>query len=133
MNLSHINIRLLVKDFGACYDFYTQTLGMTTSWGDRNGPFASFSANGKDPCFSIFLAELQTMYKGYTHPQGSGHTDKVVYSIPTDDIDRDYAALSAKGVQFIGDVQTIPEWYMRCVYFRDPEGNLLELCGDIPQ
>jgi len=35
-----------------------------------------------------------------------------------------------QGVCFIGEPQTIREWYTRCVYFRDPEDNLFEICQD---
>jgi predicted enzyme related to lactoylglutathione lyase len=70
------------------------------------------------------------MYDGYAPLQGSGRTDKVVYVIPTDNVDEDYQTLKEKDVSFIGEPQTIQEWYMRCVYFRDPEGNLFELCQD---
>ena len=44
--------------------------------------------------------------------------------------DEDYRMLKDKGVCFIGEPRTIKEWYMRCVYFRDPDGNLFELCQD---
>ena len=131
MKLSQIGVRLLVNHFEECYDFYTEKLGLEVFWGDRNGPFASFKADGMDkPCFSMFLAEYQGMYKGYVPPAGTGRTDQVIYIIPTGDVDSDYKMLKERGVSFIGEPQTIREWYMRCVYFRDPEGNLFELCQD---
>lgn len=131
MKLSGISVRLLVNDFPACFDFYTQKLGLTVYWGDREGPFASFKADGIDkPCFSMFLARNQHLYEGYTPLSGSGRTDQVIYVIPTDNVDADYQALLAKGVSFMGEPRTVKEWYMRCVYFRDPEGNLFELCQD---
>lgn len=70
------------------------------------------------------------MYKGYIPLTGTGRLDRVIYVIPTDNIDEDYKTLKDKGVCFIGEPQTIKEWYMRCVYFRDPEGNLFEICQD---
>lgn len=35
MKLSRIGTRLLVRDFGACFDFYTEKLGFDVLWGDR--------------------------------------------------------------------------------------------------
>jgi len=61
---------------------------------------------------------------------GTGRTDQVIYVIPTDNVDRDYETLREKGVCFIGEPQTTKEWYMRCVYFGDPESNLFEICQD---
>ena len=131
MKLSEVGIRILVSDFQKCFDFYTQKLGLEVYWGDRNGPFAAFKSDGADkPCFSMFLAKNQYLYKGYTPLTGTGRTDQVIYVIPTDNVDHDYKLLKDKGVSFFGEPQTINEWYMRCVYFRDPEGNLFELCQD---
>ncbi len=131
MDLSKIGIRILVSDFPKCFDFYTQTLGFEVFWGERNGSFAAFKAPGSDtPCFSMFLSGNMEMYEGYTPSNGTGRVDQVVYTIPTDNVDEDYMKLKDKGVCFIGKPQTIKDWYMRCVYFRDPEGNLFEICQD---
>ena len=39
MDFAKTTLRVLVqKDYGACYDFYTEKLGLVPIWGDRNGP-----------------------------------------------------------------------------------------------
>ena len=53
-----------------------------------------------------------------------------------DDVDAAVARLRGAGVEFFSDVQTVPDSQVsyaggvrkRLVYFRDPEGNILELC-----
>jgi catechol 2,3-dioxygenase-like lactoylglutathione lyase family enzyme len=53
-----------------------------------------------------------------------------------DDVDATMAKLRAAGVEFVSNVQTVPDSQVtyaggvrkRLVYFRDPEGNILELC-----
>jgi catechol 2,3-dioxygenase-like lactoylglutathione lyase family enzyme len=53
-----------------------------------------------------------------------------------DDVDATINKLRAAGVEFFSDVQTVPDAQVayaggvrkRLVYFRDPEGNILELC-----
>ena len=128
MKLSKINIRVLVNDFQKCFDFYTQKLGFEVFWGDRDGPYASFKADGyNEPCFEIFLAKDMKIYEGYVPLKGSGKTDNNIYVIPSDNLEEDYRKLKERGVVFIGEPQTIKEWGMRCVYFRDPEDNLIEL------
>lgn len=68
-----------------------------------------------------------SMFEGYQQPSTKNQPDTIVGMIPSDDIDKDYIRLKSAGVKFIGEPQYIEEWGMRCVYFRDPEGNLFEL------
>ncbi len=129
MQFNEATIRILVrKDYGACYDFYTAKMGLTPVWGDRNGPYTSFTVNeGEPPCFAIFAGANMTMFKGYVQPGGNVQPDTITAIIPSTDLDGDYLRLKESGVQFLGEPQTIEDWGMRCTYFRDPEGNLFEL------
>lgn len=129
MNFNETTLRILVRgDYGECYDFYTEKLGLIPVWGDRNGPYTSFAVSeSMPPCFAIFSGYAMSLYSGYEQPKTSIQPDTVVAMIPTYDLDGDYARLKSLGVEFIGEPQTIKEWGMRCVYFRDTEGNLFEL------
>ncbi|NLW78581.1 MAG: glyoxalase/bleomycin resistance/dioxygenase family protein [Ruminococcaceae bacterium] len=127
IDFTRIGVRLLVKDFAKCYDFYTEAMGLVPVWGDRNGPYTSFTgAAGAEPNFAIFLVANMALYEGYAPPQNGGG-DQVQLVLPCDDVDKAYIELKAKGVEFLGEPQTIEDWGMRCVVLRDPEGNLLEL------
>lgn len=129
MKFNETTIRVLVrKDYGACYDFYTEKLGLTPVWGDKQGPYTSFAIHsGERPCFAIFLGAAMPMFQGYELPKTNMQPDTVVGVIPTDHLDEDYLRLKDAGVVFLGEPQYIKEWGMRCTYFRDPEGNLFEL------
>jgi catechol 2,3-dioxygenase-like lactoylglutathione lyase family enzyme len=129
MRFNEITVRVLVrKDYGACFDFYTEKIGLVATWGDRNGPYTSFSVKeGAPPCFAIFAAVHMPMFSGYVPPDKLTQPDTVVAVIPTDDLDKDYKRLKEAGVKFLGEPQLIEAWGMRCTYFRDPEGNLFEL------
>ncbi len=129
MQFNEATIRILVrKDYGACFDFYKDKMGLTPVWGDRNGPYTSFAAEkGGPPCFAIFAGAHMTMFKGYFQPAGNSQPDTIAAIIPSKDLDADYLRLKEFGVEFLGEPQTIKEWGMRCTYFRDTEGNLLEL------
>jgi len=123
---------LVRKDFGACFDFYAGKLGLIPVWGDRNGPWTGFSTKeGGEYCFAIFAAEVQSAYKGYVQPSATAQPDTISLGIPSDNVDEDYKRLKEAGVEFLGEPQTMDEWGMRCVYLRDPEGNLLSLEGSI--
>jgi len=55
MKFNETTLRILVRgDYGKCFDFYTEKLGLVPVWGDRNGPYTSFAvAEGQPPCFAI--------------------------------------------------------------------------------
>lgn len=129
MKFNELTVRVLVrKDYGECFDFYTQKLGLAPVWGDRNGPYTSFAVkSGAPPCFAMFSAAAMPMFQGYTQPLSNAQPDTVVAVVPTLDLDGDYARLKEAGVPFLGAPQRIEAWGMRCTYFRDPEGNLFEL------
>lgn len=129
MRINDTTIRVLVrKDYGECFDFYTKKLGLVPVWGDRNGPYTSFTVKeGEPPCFAIFSGANMTMFNGYQQPAGDIQPDTITAVIPSDDLDKDYQRLKEAGVQFLGEPQTIEAWGMRCTYFRDSEGNLFEL------
>ena len=137
MDFTKTTVRIMVqKDYAACFDFYTEKLGLVPIWeysvGDKNGPYTTLAATeGGEPCLAMFNGKMMPAYKGYTLPSGTTPTDTIEFCIPSDDVDEDYKRLKAAGVEFIGGPQTIEDWAMRCVYFRDPEGNLLELSSDI--
>lgn len=129
MRFQDTTVRILVrKDYGVCFDFYTEKLGLIPIWGDRNGPYTSFAVKeGEPPCFAIFAGANMSMFKGYAQPDGNVQPDTVMAVIPSGELDADYQRLKKAGVAFLGEPQTIEDWGMRCTYFRDPEGNLFEL------
>ena len=86
---------------------------------------------GEDYCLAIFAGDAQSAFKGYNQPSATVQPDTISLGIPSDNVDEDYKRLKEAGVEFLGEPQTIADWGMRCVYFRDPEGNLLSLDGDI--
>lgn len=129
MKFNETTIRILVrKNYGECFDFYTEKIGLTVVWGDRNGSYTSFAVSSDaSPCFAIFTGDAMPMFQGYQQPNSINQPDTIVAVIPTLDLDGDYHRLKELGVAFLGEPQRIEEWGMRCTYFRDPEGNLFEL------
>lgn len=129
MQFDKTTLRVLVrKHYGECFDFYTQTLGLTAVWGDREGPYTSFAlGEGEPPCFAIFAGENMDIFAGYEQPREKSQPDTIVGVIPSEDLDADYKRLKEAGVEFMAEPQFIEGWGMRCTYFRDPEGNLFEL------
>jgi len=136
INFKKASITILArKDYGACFDFYTEKLGLIPVMGDRNGPWCGFvvekGEKDEDYCFAIFAGDAQSAYKGYVQPSVAAPPDTISVGIPSDNVDGDYKRLKEAGVEFLGEPQSMEAWGMRCVYLRDPEGNLLSLEEDI--
>lgn len=130
MILRGVGTRILVRDFQKCFDFYTQIIGFKVIWGDRQGPYVSFSeADKEEVAFSIYLYDGMDKYSDYIPLSGDGSSDKIVLCMGAESVDEIYKELKAKGVEFMGEPRDIPYWGMRCVYFRDPEDNLVEIAG----
>ncbi|MDR2933962.1 MAG: VOC family protein [Rickettsiales bacterium] len=131
MIFNKMTVRILVrKDYGACFDFYTKKMGLIPVYGDRNGPYTSFTVKeGEASCFAIFEQKCMSLFRGYEIPSENPVSDTIAAIIPSNNFDEDYQRLKDAGVKFLGEPQFIEDWGMRCTYFRDPEGNLFELNG----
>ena len=129
MRFGDTTLRILVRgNYGKCFDFYTNIIGLVPVWGDRNGPYTSFAISADaPPCFAIFSGGNMSDFEGYIQPQENTQPDTICGVIPTDDLDCDYKRLCELGVKFVSEPRMMAGWGMRCTYFRDPEGNLFEL------
>jgi catechol 2,3-dioxygenase-like lactoylglutathione lyase family enzyme len=130
--------------------FYRDVLGMTVAkevfiqgdWVDRVTGLRGVKADvvylelpGGGPRVELirYRAPRSDRPPGIEQPQTQG-IRHIAFRV--DDIDGVAQPLRDAGVALIDDVQTVPESQVtyaggarkRLVYFRDPEGNLLELC-----
>lgn len=131
MRFNEAEVRILVrKDYGACYDFYTEKMGLIPVWGDRNGPYTSLTQKeGERARFALFNGAAMEQLDGYKQPDANTPTDTFVITIPTDDLEGDCKRLREAGVEFLCQPQAQDAWGFRCAYFRDTEGNLIELAS----
>jgi len=114
------------KDFGTCFDFYTEKLGLVPIYGDRNGPYANF-ANCKDgePFFAMYCShDLAKRTPEYIVSEGAASTSTLSAVFHTSDFEADYKRMQELGV----DIERVD---MDCEFnmavFNDPEGNMLSL------
>jgi predicted enzyme related to lactoylglutathione lyase len=114
--------RLLVDDFGACFRFYRDVIGLTPSFGDEESGYASFSSG--DGTLALFQRDEQRAVV----PLGErGDAALVVLEVESTD-----AEVSRLGDGIVAGPVSRPDWGGRVAYLRDPEGNLLELFQEIP-
>ena len=122
------NVRLLVKDYKKCFEFYTQKLGLEPAWGDENTCYASFKVAEGIEGFAIFVSDFMAQAIGNVDKiQPTDCREKLMVSFEVEDVDKTYQTFLEKGIKFINQPTDMPDWGMRVVHLRDPEDNLIEL------
>ena len=111
---------VLVTDQDKALDFYTNVLGFEKredqNYGDVSGRrWLTVAPKGEKGA----LALVRPQDTGNPEAKPGGYSG---VSMVTDDIDRLYEELSAKGVQFQGPPQQMP-WGAKSTWFSDPDGN----------
>lgn len=126
------NIRLLVEDFDSCFKFYREQVGLALSWGKPGGDYASFDIGISDNKMglSIFKSDLMSKALGnHDKKLPLDCREKVAIVIQVESVDETFTALSGRGIEFVTKPIDMPGWGSRVAHFRDPEGNLIELCS----
>ncbi|MCE5370854.1 VOC family protein [Klebsiella oxytoca] len=121
------NVRLLVKDYRKCFNFYTQQLGLEAVW-DIEDCYASFKVAEGIEGFALFTSDLMAPLVGNDKKiLPIGYREKSMISFEVSNVDESYQTFLAKGINFINKPMDMPEWGMRVVHLYDPEENLIEL------
>jgi lactoylglutathione lyase len=128
LRLTHV--RLLVRDFAACFRFYRDVLGFEVLWGEEDGRYADFRTG--DAIVALFVRPLMAEAVGAAgRPVEADAQDRVLLNLVVDDVDATCQELKGRGVEFVTEPQDRPDWGIRTAHFRDPDGNLLEIHRDL--
>ncbi len=120
------HVRLLVKDFPACFRFYRDVMALPVNYGDEAGPYAEFRANGE--ILGLFERRLMAQLVGTAGlPAAAGVQDPVCLCFAVDDVDQIANSLKAKGATVVTEPRDRPDWGIRTAHFRDPDGTLIEI------
>jgi catechol 2,3-dioxygenase-like lactoylglutathione lyase family enzyme len=130
MRLTHT--RLLVTRFDACFEFYRDQLGLEVGFGNPGDVYADFKAG--DGTIALFDRGLMAQAVGTAElPVDAQCQDRVVLSLGVDQVDQTYGHLRERGVAFLNEPHDQPDWGIRVVHLRDPDGNLIELYNGLQQ
>ncbi|MFP3943055.1 MAG: VOC family protein [Alphaproteobacteria bacterium] len=114
-----VQVALPTRDLEAAKTFYTEILGLPLLF--ETGGMAFFAAGPVRLMLGPPSSPEQTQSGG------------AVYFQP-DDIAAAAGALAARGVAFLGEPQTVlrtEQGELQLRFFRDPDGNLLALMGEV--
>lgn len=125
MKLTHV--RLLVNDFDGCFCFYRDVMGFRVQWGAEGSGYADFRGRG-EAMVALFSRQAMAETLGEESlPSEASCQDRSMLVFEAADLDSTVAALRARGVQFVAELQDRPDWGIRTVHLRDPDGNLIEI------
>lgn len=127
MNFNLLQVRILVEDFQKSVAFYKDTLELKADWYEEKQQYALFSTGAA----RIELLSRKAMGDSIGEDLGSGtgnpYQTNFVLNIEVDDVDAFYNRMRDKGVVFVKEPFTIPEWGARLAHFRDVDGTLIEV------
>lgn len=145
--IDHVN--LVVADMPAMIDFYCRVLGMRLARQVTiSGPWIDEVTGLVDVKADVAFLEassgptIELLY--YHWPQGTRIEGQSIpntlglrhIAFRVSDIEQIVAAIRVAGVPLLSEIHSVPTAQVpfattqkRLVYFRDPEGNLLELCA----
>ncbi|HZE37371.1 MAG TPA: VOC family protein [Stackebrandtia sp.] len=120
--------RLLVRDFAACFGFYSALLpaaaGATLRKGGPEGPYAHWDL-GDEGLLSMFSHAAMADALGLS---ASDSGDRTMLVLRVSDVDAVARVAAEAGGRVVAAPADRPEWgpNLRAAHLRDPDGNLLE-------
>ena len=118
-NLKAHHIALRARDYAAMRSFYTEMLGLPIL-----GQIPGRNA-GQDILFLDIGGTTIELISAEGAEPGKPTTGFAHLAFEVDDVDATYEALKAKGVSFHVEPRGVGD--IRLAFFRDPDGNELEL------
>jgi lactoylglutathione lyase len=125
-------VRILVKDFDRSWRFYRDTLGLTPAPGHGRGPYGEFVEKGR-PMVTLFDRRLMARATGLSpgrYPAAQVGRSALVFRVK--DVDAVAARLRRQRVRLLKGPSDRPEWRLRTIHLRDPDGYLLEIYHELP-
>jgi lactoylglutathione lyase len=130
VKLTHI--RLLVRDYGACFRFYRDVMGFEPVWGDESSGYADLDAG--NATLALFgRGEMAKVVGTGELPAEALAQDTAVLIFAVEDVDAATARLQERRVPLVAAPADRPEWGVRTAHFRDPDGNLIEINAPLPE
>ncbi|MDY7015263.1 MAG: VOC family protein [Cyanobacteriota bacterium] len=123
MEFQYAYTRLNVTDYDACLQFYRDTLGFRVTYQEEG--YAELET-GTTKITLLQKQKLKTVV-GSQDIELSNSSDRISLAFKVRNLDEATQFLKGKGVEFTGTPWEFPDWGFTSTFFRDPDGNLIEL------
>jgi catechol 2,3-dioxygenase-like lactoylglutathione lyase family enzyme len=122
--MKYSGICLITKSVPTLVRFYSTLFACEAVGDDIHAEFCFGGLN-----LAIFsIAGMEEMAPGSMKDAGYG---SFTIGFAVDNVDAEYARLKALGVEFVKPPQTHP-WGARSLWFRDPDGNIIDFFTPVP-
>lgn len=129
---------LPVTDVGRSLDFYVNRLGFELAFGERGDPSVLLFYDDGDTRWMLGLFQVDEVR--HRHPA----EHHVAFRVPAEAVDRMIPSLEARGIRPVHpptaprqgpmDEPVVHGWMpAAAVFFRDPDGHLLELIAELEE
>ncbi|RWZ60360.1 VOC family protein [Halobacillus fulvus] len=122
MELTHI--RLLVDDYQKSFLFYRDVLGFEVEWGDGHSNYADFKGLGGAKLAIFERKQMEAALGNENYPRTEQDHSLVIFRVKS--VDNFYNEWK-NDIAFLSEPVSQPEWMIKVIHFRDPDGNLIEL------
>ena len=126
MKQNIVHIALVVNDYDEAIDFYTQKLNFVlvedTYQPEQNKRWVVVSPPGSTGTTLLLAKASKPIQEKFIGDQAGG---RVFLFLSTDDFDRDYQEMLAKGIEFVREPKAAD--YGTVAVFKDLYGNLWDL------
>ena len=122
-------VRVLASKFDETVAFYRDKLKIPVR--ADAGVYVAFDAGGFE--LGVYGRDAMAAIVPTLNGSASPTSDHLLINLEVDDLAVTTADLEAAGVTFETQTHAQPDWGMRVVHLRDPEGNLIELYELLPE
>ena len=117
------SICLITQDVSRLRDFYQKVFQVQTEASDT---FAAFEPVGV-PLTLFHMEGMEQMAPGSMQGAGAGNA---VLEFEVEDVDQEYERLLGMNISIVKPPTTQP-WGLRSVWFRDPDGNIINFFAPV--